>query len=56
MTRSIDFHLHADREGLSRISVTTDGRTKTRPVRISPMDVAFLVELAERCEKKKELG
>jgi hypothetical protein len=51
--KSFEIHVHADREGLARISVTAEGRTKTQPVRISPMDIAFLVELAERCEKQK---
>lgn len=54
MSRAVDLHLSYDREGLPRISVTNEGRTKTLPMRISPMDVAFLVELAERCEKQKE--
>lgn len=46
--KSFEINVHADRDGLPRVSITTSGSTKSLPLRISPMDVALLVELAER--------
>lgn len=51
--KSFEIHVHDDRTGLPRISVTTEGRVKSLPVRISAYDIALLVQLAERCEKQK---
>jgi hypothetical protein len=54
MSLPVDIHISYDRVWLPLISVTTEGRAKSVPVRISAYDIAFLTELVERCEKQRE--
>ncbi len=50
MKRSHDFHLHVDRSGRYRISVSI-GRCKTRAIVCNGAFAAMLLAVAERAEK-----